>query len=122
MVSYMLKTIRPQRLHCLIAVLLLILFTTACGRSTPQETTSELLTSAPAEVQALYKQNCISCHGADLEGRTGPNSNLTQVGSRLSEADIVNKIMHGGGGMIAFENKLSESEIASLAKWLSSLQ
>jgi len=67
---------------------------------------------------ALYIDNCMVCHGVQLEGRMPGNANLQHVGSRLSEEEIVNMILNGGNGMIAFKDRLKEDEIATLAKWL----
>ncbi|WP_123041964.1 c-type cytochrome [Cohnella candidum] len=66
--------------------------------------------------EAVFKQNCIACHGADLHGGVGPN--LTAVGSRLSSDAIAAKISAGGGGMTAFKGVLSDAEIHALADWL----
>lgn len=67
---------------------------------------------------ALYIDNCMVCHGLQLEGRMPGNANLQHVGSRLSEEEIINMILYGGNGMIAFKDRLKEDEIATLAKWL----
>lgn len=69
-----------------------------------------------------YDNSCIQCHGTDLEGRTGPNSNLQQVGAKLSREEIITQIKKGGGRMPGFENSLSEEEINELADWLVTLK
>ncbi len=70
-------------------------------------------TVAAADAEKLYKANCVSCHGADLKGQ-----NLDTVGGRLSGDAIEEKIRKGGGGMIAFEKRLSDEEITALTDWL----
>jgi len=75
-----------------------------------------------AERPDTYDNSCLQCHGTDLEGRTGPKSNIQQVGARLSREEIIQKIKEGGGGMPAFENSLSEEEINELADWLVTLK
>lgn len=72
-----------------------------------------------ADAEAIYKQNCVSCHGTDLQGVMGGNTNLTQVGAKLSRDEIAQTINNGRNGMPAFQNRLSEEEVAALADWLS---
>ena len=68
---------------------------------------------AAADAEQLYKENCVSCHRADLKGQ-----NLDTVGGRLSKEEIEQKIRKGGGGMIAFEKRLNDAEIEALTVWL----
>ncbi|UUZ90906.1 cytochrome c [Paenibacillus sp. P25] len=75
-------------------------------------------TGASEQVQALYKQTCISCHGGNLEGRVGPATNLQKVGTKLSKEQIAKQIANGGGGMPAFGTKLKPEEVEALAAWL----
>jgi cytochrome c551 len=75
--------------------------------------------SGPAttvDAQAVYQQNCVACHAADLHGGVGPN--LQDVGARMSADQIAAKIAAGGGGMTAFKGVLSDAEIQGLASWL----
>lgn len=66
-----------------------------------------------ADAETIYKRHCLSCHRADLSGMQ-----LNTVGSRLTLEEIDEKIRKGGGGMIPFENRLSDEEIATLSAWL----
>lgn len=66
-----------------------------------------------ADAETIYKRHCLSCHGADLSGM-----NLNTVGSRLSYEEIEHKIRKGGGGMIPFEKRLNDAEIAERSAWL----
>lgn len=84
----------------------------SCGSSSSVQT-------AAANVPKVFKSNCISCHGTDLQGRMGPSTNLTQVGGRMTKDEITKQIKDGGGGMPAFSSRLSAAEIADLADWLS---
>jgi mono/diheme cytochrome c family protein len=73
--------------------------------------------TAPAKVDAaaLFKANCASCHGQNLEGMVGPN--LTKVGSKYSADDIAKIIKEGKGGMPPGMLKKGE-EIKAVAQWL----
>lgn len=73
-------------------------------------------TVAAADAEALYKSKCVACHAADLRGGAGPN--LQSVGAKLSAEDIAAKIANGGGGMPAYEGKLTQAEIQALTDWL----
>lgn len=66
-------------------------------------------------VQA-YRNNCMACHGANLEGGIGPN--LQRVGSRKTKEDIVSIITYGRGLMPSYGNQLDRNTIQLLAKWL----
>jgi cytochrome c551 len=70
-----------------------------------------------ADAETIYKRHCLSCHKADLSGM-----NLNNVGSRRTLEEIEEKIRKGGGGMIAFENRLSDEEIAALSTWLAEMK
>lgn len=76
---------------------------------------------ASEEAEALYRQNCISCHGDNREGRGG-NTNISNVGSRLSQDEIAAKITNGGNGMPGFGGQLSDGEINTLAEWLAAMK
>ncbi|WP_019535253.1 c-type cytochrome [Paenibacillus ginsengihumi] len=69
---------------------------------------------------AVYRQNCMSCHGNELQGKVGPS--LQTVGSRMSEEEIIQVIRDGKGGMPAYGKRLSEEEISSVASWLAEQQ
>lgn len=88
------------------------------GKSGTGVTAEEAMAGASEEVQALYKQSCLSCHATNLEGRVGPKTNLQQVGARLSKEKIAQQIEYGGSGMPGFRGKLKPEEIGALAEWL----
>lgn len=64
--------------------------------------------------EAIYKKSCISCHGQNLEGGAGPD--LRHVGSSMSEQDILNQIINGGGRMPG--GLVNGDQAKALAKWL----
>lgn len=67
-----------------------------------------------ASAEEVYKQNCASCHGNNLEGGTGPA--LKQIGKEHNKAEILKQIKNGGGGMPA--GLVSGDEAESVAQWL----
>jgi len=103
-----------------------LLMTTACGGGNNKSSNSggNQGGAAVAEKPAAYNSRCLSCHGTDLKGNVGGNSNISKVGARLSRDEIYNTIANGKSGtsMPAFGNVLSEEEINELADWLASLK
>lgn len=94
---------------------------TACGGGSKSDETVNPPKAADGggtvNVEAIYKSNCVTCHGADLAGGSGPS--LQKVGARLSKDQIAAKIANGGAGMPPYNNTLKDNEIAALAEWLS---
>ncbi|WP_051620987.1 c-type cytochrome [Paenibacillus sp. UNC451MF] len=88
------------------------------GGSNKAASQGDALTSAPEQVQALYKQSCISCHGNNLEGKVGPTTNLQKIGGKLTKEQISKQIISGGNGMPGFGTKLKPEETEALAEWL----
>ncbi|WP_027094237.1 c-type cytochrome [Cohnella thermotolerans] len=69
-----------------------------------------------AAATALYKSNCLSCHGDQLQGQIGPA--LTNVGASMTSDQIYKQIKNGGGGMPKFEGVLTDDQIRTLTDWL----
>ncbi|HSJ37895.1 MAG TPA: cytochrome c [Planococcus sp. (in: firmicutes)] len=84
------------------------------AEETPEETPSEGETTVDAE--QIVNQNCISCHGGNLEGQ-GNFPPLNDVGSRLSEEEILAVILEGAGAMPA--GIIVGEEAEAVAAWLS---
>jgi len=84
-----------------------------CGSNSTEGTKAA---DGPLEAQVIYKQNCLSCHGGDLEGRVGPS--LLAIGEKYEPDQLRDIIMNGQGGMPAFKKRLNEEEVAVLAEWL----
>ncbi|MDG0809721.1 c-type cytochrome [Cohnella rhizosphaerae] len=108
---------------CLIAVLMVFfsLRDKEPSGGTHEAAPSASAGEAPAAVDAeaataIYKSNCLACHGDQLQGGMGPA--LTKVGADMSEADIHKQILNGGGGMPAFKGTLTDEQIATLTSWL----
>ncbi|OBZ13487.1 MULTISPECIES: cytochrome c [Bacillales] len=96
----------------------LLLAMTGCGGGSGSSSQKNKALDGPDEVVAVYKANCVSCHGTGLQGRVGPATNLQKVGERMSAEDITKQIEQGGDTMPAFKERLTAEEIAGLSDWL----
>ncbi|WP_233567955.1 c-type cytochrome [Cohnella faecalis] len=92
----------------------------AIGPGSPAGSPSGTTSAAAGEAEAIYKSNCMGCHGVDLSGGVGPN--LQKVGGKLSTADVSARISAGGNGMPAFKGTLTDDQINALASWLSGMK
>ncbi len=61
----------------------------------------------------LYVQNCAGCHGQAGEGGSGPA--LVGNEALTDDSAVVEQILNGGGGMPAWQNRLSDEEVAAVA-------
>jgi cytochrome c6 len=100
-------------------VWLLTILLGACGaeqRATPAGTE----TGMPLDGKAIYRQRCVTCHGAD--GALGLNGagNLTQ--SILPLDERVTQITKGKNLMPAFEGVLTPKEILAVATFTETLK
>lgn len=82
----------------------------------PTEEVQEGETSDDPE--ALFENNCASCHGDDLSGGMGPD--LTQIGNKHSADEIKEIILQGQGNMPAID--VEDEQAEALADWLSEKQ
>ncbi|KEQ24772.1 c-type cytochrome [Paenibacillus tyrfis] len=104
--------------------LLLVVSLSACNQpaKTPPPADQGAATPAPGggtttvDAQAIYKQNCISCHGVNFEGGVGPN--LTKVGGKYSKDQIATIVTNGRGGMPSFKGRLSDTDTSAISDWL----
>ncbi|MDF2717606.1 MAG: cytochrome [Paenibacillus sp.] len=102
--------------------LLLAVSLSACGRSNTPDTnqgaggTAGGGGTATVDAAAVYKQNCTSCHGGNLEGGAGPK--LQTVGTKYSKDQIAGLISNGRGAMPGFKGRLTEADINGLSDWL----
>lgn len=123
------------RIALLCSLIVLSLAFTGCGKSSdsgkqPQggaattaptaspAGTAQGGTTTTANAAEIAKQNCVMCHGANLDGNGAQNKNLTKIGAKLSKEEIATTITNGRNGMPAFKGKLKDNEIAALADWL----
>ncbi|MFC4618018.1 cytochrome c550 [Camelliibacillus cellulosilyticus] len=80
------------------------------GASTQQKANAS--SQSPEDI---FKQNCATCHGQNLEGGMGPN--LKTIGSKWSKDKILNQIKNGGGSMPG--GIIQGQEADKVAEWLS---
>ncbi|ASB88332.1 cytochrome c [Bacillus sonorensis] len=82
------------------------------GNKTAQEN------KADASPEEIYKANCVTCHGENYEGVSGPK--LKGVGDHLDKGQIKEKIEKGGNGMPA--GLVPAEKLDDMAKWVSELK
>lgn len=69
----------------------------------------------PVAGEAVYADNCASCHGADGEGGSGPA--MDEPAAELSEERIAEIALYGDGDMPAVEG-LGEQDAADVAAYV----
>lgn len=74
----------------------------------------ETSTASAGDAEKLYQQNCLSCHGSNLEGGVGPA--LDKIGGKLSKEEIETTIAEGKGAMPP--GILKGEEASQVAEWL----
>jgi mono/diheme cytochrome c family protein len=78
---------------------------------------SSTTTGGTANGEALFSENCASCHtlaAANASGKVKPN--LDQL--EPSKSVVVKKVTNGGGGMPAFGGRLSTAQIEAIAEYV----
>jgi len=88
--------------------------------------TTVKLTKDPAVLasgQAIFKQNCVVCHGQHAEGKVGPNltDDFWLHGNKIN--DLFKTIKYGvlTKGMLSWEKTLSPKQISDVANYVKSL-
>ncbi|TDM48326.1 cytochrome c [Macrococcoides goetzii] len=85
----------------------------ACGNGEEEKATDKTTSNDPGR-EAFANSSCIGCHGKDLEGGSGPN--LTKVGGKYSEQEILEIIKNGKGSMP--KNLVEGKDAENIAKYL----
>src|SRR5699024_8828885 len=67
-----------------------------------------------SEAEEVYKENCASCHGEDLEG--APGTRLTTVGADTAGGEIATQMEESADGMPA--GLIEGEEVTTVSKWL----
>jgi len=93
----------------------------------PNQLTTYTALTTPAELsggKALFATNCAPCHGANAEGKVGPN--LTDEywlhGGEVNHVYKTIKFGVNGKGMVAWKGKLSGKQILQVASYVLSLK
>ncbi len=80
--------------------------------------------TAIAQGKAIYTENCLACHGQNMEGGTGPN--LTDEywihGGSIQEVFKTIKYGVAQKGMISWEKKLKPDEMQNVSSYILTLQ
>ena len=79
----------------------------------PQQVVDQGDATAGREV---FGQNCAACHGGDGQGGSGPR--LAGEQAYTDPEAVVGQIRNGGGGMPAFEDRLSAQELADVSAFV----
>ncbi len=74
--------------------------------------------------QIVYKANCISCHGAEGEGKIGPNLTDEYYKNVRVVEEIAQVIANGaaGGAMPAWKNRLHRNEVVLTASYIATMR
>ncbi|KOP69933.1 hypothetical protein AMS59_21780 [Lysinibacillus sp. FJAT-14745] len=88
------------------------IFLAACGGS---KTATEGTKTTASDGQTIAMKSCITCHGGELQGQNNAPK-ISDVGSRMTEKEILNVIENGKGSMPAGIVKGADAE--AVAKWL----
>jgi outer membrane protein assembly factor BamB len=89
------------------------------GATGGEATTTTGTTTGPSEVsgEQVFTSSCGSCHvlgAAGTSGSIGPN--LDDL--KPNEATVESQVRNGGGGMPAFEGRLTDEEITAVSKYV----
>jgi ubiquinol-cytochrome c reductase cytochrome b subunit len=83
----------------------------------PATATKNISSTALRGAHLMTREGCMSCHMINgAGGRRGPD--LTYVGDRLSEDELIWRLLRGGGGMPAYGNVLKPKETEELISFL----
>lgn len=111
-------TRRAWRQILVCCFILTCVLTGSAGAAPKMEPTEDIIAVGAHSGASLYKQHCLTCHGADLGGKIGPN--LRGIGSRYTRQELSQVISKGRGGMPGFAKQLSAEEIQALSAWVAS--
>jgi cytochrome c5 len=87
------------------------------GDDSSKSTTPTTTTGGAANGNALFTENCASCHtlaAANASGKVG--TNLDEV--KPPKPVVVKQVTNGGGGMPAFGGRLSTAQIEAIADYV----
>jgi ubiquinol-cytochrome c reductase cytochrome b subunit len=126
---------RPVAVLIVLLTYLAIAMLTYAGITGPWSPHMEAWTSAPMKPEFLkgrspvelqgalvfQSKQCRNCHVVGEEGgHRGPD--LSDVGVRMNESELVRQVIQGGGNMPAYGNNLTPPEVKALVSFLVSLR
>jgi len=83
----------------------------------PAKATTGVTGMALQGAHLFSAEACISCHTMDgVGGQRGPD--LSNIGGQLTEGELIWRIAHGGGGMPAYGNTLTPTQMDQLVAYL----
>lgn len=85
------------------------------GGTETQKPKEESNTDVTLSEQELYSNNCMSCHGGNLQGGVGPA--LDKIGAKLTKEELID-IMKNGKGSMPSMPQMSDQAQEKLADWL----
>jgi ubiquinol-cytochrome c reductase cytochrome b subunit len=94
--------------------------------SLPTAAYANLSPQAQAGAKLMHTFGCLGCHriagtgknSQGIGGQRGPD--LSYVGDRLTENDLIWRILRGGGGMPAYGNVMKSTQLQELVAFLES--
>jgi cytochrome c oxidase cbb3-type subunit 3 len=97
------------------------------GTLKPDEATITKLMEDPTLMSvgaAMFRTNCVACHGPSGEGQVGPNLTDDHYKNVKSIADIASVIANGAnnGAMPAWKNRMTENEVVLMSSYIASLR
>ena len=126
---------RPVAIVIVLLTYLAIAMLTYAGITGPWSPHMEAWTSAPMKPEFLkgrspvelqgallvQSKQCRNCHVVGEEGgHRGPD--LSDVGTRMNESQLIRQVIQGGGNMPAYGNNLTPAEVTALVSFLVSLR
>ena len=101
---------------CLVAVVLMFSLPGEEPVAQEEKPAMPQVTLDAAAAESIVQASCLSCHGDQLQGGFGPA--LDNAGTTHTAEELYSIIAKGKGQMPAFQDQLSEEEIANVSLWL----
>lgn len=96
----------------------------ACGSESPKTNDTpkpkKKKTKKPVNGEKVYKQYCLTCHGAD--GTMGASGALDLSVTKLTVEEKINVITNGRNTMTPFKGLLNEAKIKAVAEYTEKLK
>ena len=109
-----------------VSLLALALALAGCGGDNGEEAEQPRVptrteTAARQTGEAIFSANCGGCHtlaAAGTNSAVGPNLDEHMKEHMLGMPQVEEQVRNGGGGMPAFEGKLTDAQIKSVAEYV----